>query len=249
MKKILFFFSISYIFVAQAQHPNFALAEKKFEEGYLNERKYYVNFNQEYFVNSYTAYHDAAYLYLDGLKKCVSGEKIYASYNAMRCLYAEAEVFNAMESPKKIYDLYVPTFDKLIPDSAFIHYKQSPKLQISKTNFDSIWVSTLDILYNASILVKRELYTIKCGSLLLPHYKKSFEKYNDVLYHVIIASGNVAEADVLLYHLELWTHKKDKPIDRNADILKAIESGVSRHPDSFTEEQIKTLDELKKKLS
>ncbi len=254
MKKILFFFSISYIFVAQAQHPNpvaigFALAEKKFEEGLINEKKYYVNFNQEYFVNSYTAYHEAAKLYLDGLNKCSVGEKIYASYHAMLCLYAEADVFNAMESPKKIYDLYVPVFDKLIPDSSFTHYKQTPKLKISKVNFDSIWAKTLDILYTVSIQVRRELYTIKCGSLLLNHCQKSSEKYNDILYHVIIASGNVAEANVLLYHLQLWANQKNKPTENNSAIIKAIDSGLSNHPDSFTEEQIKTLEELKKKLS
>ncbi|MDZ4758083.1 MAG: hypothetical protein SGJ10_08095 [Bacteroidota bacterium] len=249
MKKIIFFSLISFVFVAKGQHPNFALAEKKFEEGLSNEKKYYVNFNQEYFINSYTAYHEAASLYIDGLSKCAVGEKIYASYHAMKCLYAEAEVFNAMETPKKIYDLYVPNFDKLIPDSSFNHYKQIAKLKISKINYDSIWVKTLDILYTSSIKVRRELYTIKCGSMLLNHYRESPEQYNDILYHVIIASGNVAEAQVLLYHLQLWTNLKDKPIENNPAIIKAIDSGLSNHPDSFSEEQVKTLEGLKKKLT
>lgn len=249
MKKVLFLFLIGFSFVVKAQHPNYALAEKKFEEGYANERKYYVNFNQEYFVNSYTAYQDAANLYLDALKKCVAGEKIYASYHAMKCLYAEAEVFDAMETPKKIYDLYVLNFDKLIADSLYKSCKQSPHFNIKKELYDSLWTSTLDILYKSSVKAKKELYAIKCGSMLLKHLPKTSHDYFEILYEVAVTTAKIGDADNLLRSLKLWVNKSQKPYhETERRMLEVIEIGVKDHPDSFSEEQLKELEEYKKKM-
>lgn len=250
MKKLFFLAFLLCSRVLWAQHTVFAEAEKKFEDGILNEKRYYSNFSQEYFVNSYTAYHEAALMYLHLVDSCNKSEKIYASYHAMKCLYAEAEVFSAMESPKKIYELYIFTFNRLIPDTAFASYKQHPKLKISKDDYDSLWTSTLKILYDASVKSHKELYIIKCGGLLLKKTPRTDTQHIDILKQLVQTTAEIGDAENLLYFYELWNNKTVKPYGPTEEsIVKIINKGISDHPDSFSEEQLAQLEKLKKKLS
>lgn len=246
---ILFLWPIAVISQHSASHTTFKAAAHEFEQGVLNEKRYYTNFNEEYFTNSFKAYPQSGILYLEALKKCSESEKIYASYYAMKSFYAEAEVYSAMESGKRIYDLYINLFDEFISDSNFKLYKQNPSFTIDKKSYDSIWYQTVDIIYKNSLAINRELSIIKYGQLLLPLIPKNSERLLEIQYHIIKSSANIGESVVLIQFCKQWLNNKKRNNNQNSEIIKFVEEGIKNHPESFNEEQVSELNACIKKLS
>jgi hypothetical protein len=243
---VCFFFNGLLISYGQS----FDEGQKKLAEAKNLEHSLYPSFTEELFNQTIKAYHQAGETFFSLNNSIESDKKVYASYYTLVAWGNEGEMEEALNRYRPVCDIFVNTFDQLIPAEKVSQFKQNPAFTVSQNDYDSVWNKTLWMLYFNTIQAHKDIFVIKYGSLLKTRLKADDKALSEVLLNILQSNLNLNQATEAYILCEEWFAKnkisKPKNEELQAQLSQCLNVLINNYASSLSAEQIKNLERWSK---
>ncbi len=220
-------------------------ANAKYEEGKRLEERLYPNFSDEVFTKTTAAYDQAGREYYSLL---LLGEenRISMSYHTMQAWLAEGELLEAMNRYRSVCDVYVNTFDNLLPPTKFNEEKNTGG--VTKSDYDSIWTKTLWLLYFNTVQAHKDVYVLKYANILKSYLPPTDPGMQSLLIQIVQSSLSLSLSVESFAGLEdIFLRKNLKWTDEQKTAVKQAVATLRSLPDSeWTDTQKSLMDKWEK---